>query len=67
MPRKRETEKRLKFDGVKLTPDGVRKMEREKALKALQKAKALEAERLKNGYRYERENRYTQRLCKITK
>ncbi|MRJ09183.1 hypothetical protein EDL99_09970 [Ornithobacterium rhinotracheale] len=62
MPRKRVKEKALKFDGIPLTPEAVRKLERDKALKALAKAKKLEKEKFNLGFKYERIDSKTYKL-----
>ncbi|MGQ2108183.1 hypothetical protein [Ornithobacterium rhinotracheale] len=62
MPRKRVKEKALKFEGVKLTPEAVRKLERDKALKALAKSKELEQEKFQLGFKYKKIDSKTYKL-----
>lgn len=63
MPRLRDKKKSIKYDGVPVTPEAAKKQERNQALKNLKKAKKLEADRLKNGYRYIQQGK-TRRLIK---
>lgn len=64
MPRKRAREKRLKNAGVPITSEAARSLERQRAEKNLNTAKALEAHRLANGYKWVTDGK-TRRLVKV--